>query len=102
MGSIVAAPVFEETFFRGFLLPGFRHSAVGTPGAIVITSLSWTALHVQYDAYSLVTLFVLGIVLGLARVLTGSVYTTIGMHAVNNLIATLETALLSGGASYAS
>lgn len=88
---VVAAPVFEELFFRGFLLQGFRHSFMGNSGAIVLTALLWTVIHTQYDLYYLTTIFVMGLVLGIVRVQTGSVLLTIGLHALNNGLAMLQT-----------
>ena len=48
LAIIVAAPVFEELFFRGFLIEGLRRGALGDAGAIVVTSLSWASIHLQY------------------------------------------------------
>ena len=42
------APAFEEILFRGFLFTGLRRSRFGASAAIVIPSLLWTAIHVQY------------------------------------------------------
>jgi hypothetical protein len=91
---VLAAPLFEELFFRGFLLAGFRASFLGPIGAVVLTSASWAAIHLQYDAYDMSTIFVMGCVLGAARLQTGSVLLPIGMHVLHNLIATTEAALL--------
>jgi membrane protease YdiL (CAAX protease family) len=96
LALIVAAPLFEEIFFRGFLFQGLRYSWPGTIGAIVITSLVWAGIHMQYDTYQISTVFLGGLVLGTARWKTGSVYTTIIMHAFWNLIATVETAISVG------
>jgi hypothetical protein len=92
----IAAPIFEEVVFRGFMFRGIQASGLGTGGAIVITAFAWTAMHIQYDAYGLATIFVLGILLGLARAVTGSLYLTIAMHMVTNLIATIEITLFAG------
>lgn len=90
---VIAGPLFEEIFFRGFLMEGFRSSFLGPIGAVVMTSASWAAIHLQYDAYGMSTIFVLGCVLGAARLQTGSVLLPIGMHALVNLIATIEAAV---------
>ena len=92
IAMVVAAPVFEELFFRGFLLEGFRRSFMGTMGAVVLTSLLWAVIHTQYDLYYMTTIFVMGVVLGIVRVQTGSVVLTIGLHAFNNGLAMLQTA----------
>ncbi|MDH3378238.1 MAG: CPBP family intramembrane metalloprotease [Gammaproteobacteria bacterium] len=90
---LVAAPLFEELFFRGFLIPGFASSFVGPLGAIVLSSLLWAVIHFQYDIYGVVTVFVFGLVLGYARSATGSVLLSIGMHSFMNFVATVETAI---------
>ncbi len=92
----VAAPVFEETLFRGFLFRGFASSRVGPIGAIVITSLVWSLIHIQYDMHNIVIIFFLGLILGMVRLRTHSIYPCIAMHCFNNAIATLEIVLLPG------
>jgi len=90
---VVAAPLFEEVLFRGFLLEGLRHSRLGPVGAVVLTSLAWVAVHQQYGPYELATIFVVGLVLGTARVTSGSLYPSLLIHAGFNLVATIQTAL---------
>jgi membrane protease YdiL (CAAX protease family) len=90
---IVGAPLFEEFLFRGFALAGFRYSRLGIIGAVGLTSLGWTALHTQYDLIDLSDLFLMGLLLGYARIRTGSLFIPIAMHALNNLWATLEVAI---------
>jgi hypothetical protein len=87
----VVAPVFEELFFRGFLLAGFASSFLRPAGAVLVTSASWALIHLQYDLYGMVTIFVLGLLLGAARLASGSVLLTIGLHAFSNLLSTVET-----------
>lgn len=93
LALILAAPLFEEAFFRGFLFAGFAASAAGPAGAIVITSALWAAIHLQYDLYGIATLFVLGVAFGLARLRTGSLYVPLALHAMTNLIAAAQAAL---------
>lgn len=90
-----AAPIFEETLFRGFLYEGIRCSRLGTSAAIVITSFLWTVIHIQYDSYQLATIFAGGLLLGIARSKTGSVYTGMTMHALINAISMTEVAIMS-------
>ena len=91
---VFAAPLFEEMFFRGFLLEGFRLSFLGPIGAVFLTSAAWAAIHSQYDAYDLTVIFVYGCILGIARLKTGSVLIPMGMHSLTNSIAMLEAAIL--------
>jgi membrane protease YdiL (CAAX protease family) len=88
---VVAAPLFEEAFFRGFLFKGLELS-LGPSGAIVVTAGLWAAIHLQYGALEIVFIFCLGLLLGTARVLSGSLLVPFGLHAITNLGATIETA----------
>lgn len=88
---VIAAPVFEEFLFRGFLFEGLRRTKIGVGGTIVVTTLLWTLLHVaQYDQYFLTLIALIGILLGIAREYSGSLYVPIAIHAVNNLLGTLQ------------
>jgi membrane protease YdiL (CAAX protease family) len=88
----LAAPVVEELAFRGWLLAGLARTRLGPVGAIAVTTLAWTALHLQYDWYGMLQVAALGIVLGIARLRTGSLWLCMAMHAVNNTIATVQIA----------
>jgi membrane protease YdiL (CAAX protease family) len=90
---VLAAPLLEEIFFRGFLFTGLAASFVGPAGAVLLTSFAWTAIHVQYEIYWLINIFVIGVALGVARYLTGSVLLTFVLHALINLAAMVVTAL---------
>jgi membrane protease YdiL (CAAX protease family) len=95
---IVAAPLFEEVFFRGFLFEGFQHSRVGPRGAVFFTSLAWTILHVQYGGYELYTIFALGVIFGIARWKTQSIYPSLAMHSLFNLFAMAQLVFYLGRA----
>jgi len=92
---VVAAPIVEELLFRGFIFKGFMHSRIGTVGAIILTSIGWALLHVQYDMFGIGLIFLYGIYLGIARVKTKSVYTTIAIHAMMNVVASVEVVIVS-------
>jgi hypothetical protein len=92
LAVVVAAPLGEETFFRGFLFKGILHSPLGSVGAVVLTALLWAVIHQQYDVYGVATVFVAGLLLGYARLRTNSIYSGVVMHALMNLIATIEVA----------
>lgn len=88
---IIAAPIFEELFFRGFLFSGMKSSIIGPVGAILVTSFLWAAIHVQYDMYFMAVIFLMGLGLGVARLKTKSVLLTILLHSLANLVASIET-----------
>jgi len=93
LAIVVVAPIFEETFFRGFLFQGIRFSRLGPVGAIGITSAIWAAIHLQYDLYGMATVFCLGLLFGIARIKTDSIHLLMVMHSFVSLVATVETAL---------
>lgn len=93
---VLVGPLFEEVFFRGFLFEGFRQSRVGAVGAIVLTSVGWAMLHIQYDLVGMGEILVMGIVMGIVRLKTGSLWSTIIIHVLNNFIALLLIALAAG------
>lgn len=90
---MLAAPIFEEVFFRGFLMSGLKSSFVGPVGAVLISSFLWSITHTQYDIYYLILIFVMGLGFGVARLKTDSVLLTICLHSFANLVATIETVI---------
>ncbi len=94
VAMVVAAPLFEETFFRGFLLKGLASSSIGAVGAIVLTAVFWAVIHTQYDTYGIATIFCIGLIFGAARMQTGSILVPLAMHAFANVVSTAEAALL--------
>jgi hypothetical protein len=95
---VVFAPVFEEMFFRGFLFTGFRSSRVGVTGAILITAVLWALLHAtQYGIWELLVIFGLGVAFGIVRWRTNSLYASLSMHSLWNLISMIQTVLFIQG-----
>ena len=92
----VAAPMWEEIFARGFLYRGWSESRLGVAGAIFLSSLAWTALHLQYDWFFFGEVFSIGLLLGYLRYRTSSTWLTIVLHGINNLAATIQTIWLAG------
>lgn len=94
---VVFAPVFEETLLRGFLFVGFRESRLGLVGTIGLTALIWASLHIQYGVYEMAVIFFLGIILGIVRQKTGSLWSSMIIHAFNNFMAMLVILLYVKG-----
>lgn len=94
---IVAAPVFEEMAFRGFLFQGIARLRWGGIPAIIVTAALWAGMHMQYDWYGVGTLFIFGLLLGSVRLWTGSVTLPILMHAAVNVVASVETFVVVDG-----
>jgi hypothetical protein len=92
----VAAPITEEFFARGFLYRGWSESFLGPAGAILLSSLVWTVLHLQYDWFFFGEVFSIGLLLGYLRYRSNSTWLTVILHGLNNLAATLQTVWLAG------
>jgi membrane protease YdiL (CAAX protease family) len=91
---LLVAPVFEELAFRGFLFRGLASSRLGAGGAILLTSGVWAIIHLQYDWFGVLNIFLCGLFLGEVRRRTGSTTTTVFLHGVQNLLATIETVVV--------
>ena len=87
---VIVGPLMEEIVFRGFMFKGIEHSKMGPAGAVIITSLVWSFIHIQYDVYGMVNLFLGGLLLGFARTKSNSIYPPVIMHILQNIIATIE------------
>lgn len=92
----VAAPVSEEFFARGFLYRGWSETRLGPAGAIILSSLVWTGLHLQYDWFFFGEVFTLGLWFGYLRYRSGSIWLTVILHGLNNLGAVVQTIWLAG------
>lgn len=92
----VAAPITEELFARGFLYRGWSESFLRVPGAIVLSSLVWTGMHLQYDQFFFGEVFCIGLWFGYIRYRSNSIWLTIVLHGLNNLGALAQTMYLAG------
>lgn len=82
----VVAPIIEETLFRGILFAGLRNY-FGIWTAIVISAVIFSSLH--FELIGFFPRFALGVGLGYLYFKSGSIYPSIGLHSLNNLIAVL-------------
>jgi uncharacterized protein len=85
----IGAPVTEELFFRGFLFVGIQRSRLGPIGAIIITTLLFGAIHIQYELHGLLMVSAASLFFGAARYKTDSLPLCIALHSMMNLIATI-------------
>lgn len=81
----IAAPCFEEAFFRGFLHTSLRETRLGTAGTIAVTSVLFTLAHGPEDAISLLDPLASAVFLAVLRERTGSIVPGIAAHALGNL-----------------
>ena len=94
---VIFAPAFEEIFFRGFLFAGWERSRLGPVGTIILTSVLWAVLHVQYDLFGIVSILIMGIAIGIMRHKTKSLWSPLLMHFAWNLTGMTMLALYPGG-----
>ena len=86
----VVAPIVEEIIFRGLGYSRLVKSAVGSIGAVLITSLVFTVIHIQYDLEVLMILFCFALLLAAVRYKTNNIVYCIALHALNNITATAQ------------
>jgi len=91
IAAVIVAPASEEIIFRGFLFRGWARSDRAAWPAIVVISVLWAALHVQYDWTGILQIFIIGLFLGWMRWRSGSLLLTILLHALFNLEGMAET-----------
>ena len=88
----VLAPLVEETLFRGIIF-GSLQAYFGKWTAAVISAAIFSGLHLQ--AYGFFPRFILGIALVYLYDKYKSLYPSVALHALNNIVATLLAASLS-------
>jgi membrane protease YdiL (CAAX protease family) len=79
-------PTVEELLFRGLIFSWLRER-VGIPETIGITAVSWGLLHYNFAWWIIFIIAVAGVIHGIARWRTGSVFAPIAMHCAYNLYA---------------
>jgi membrane protease YdiL (CAAX protease family) len=88
---VIAAPIGEEIVFRGFLYRGWTQSRRAVVPAIAVISALWAVIHVQYDWFGMLQIFLIGLLLGWARWRSGSTLLAVALHGFANAWAMLET-----------
>ncbi|HEY9419820.1 MAG TPA: CPBP family intramembrane glutamic endopeptidase [Thermoanaerobaculia bacterium] len=91
---VMAVPLWEEIVFRSFAFPGLRSARYGLALAILVPNFLWAAFHLlQYDAFDMTYVFVLGVLFGFARERTGSVVMPVVLHVLTNGLAIIQVAV---------
>jgi membrane protease YdiL (CAAX protease family) len=93
LAIVVVTPIGEETLFRGFLFRGWLRAPRDAWPAILLTSLLWALIHVQYDWFVIAQVFVFGVMLGWLRWASGSTLLTMILHGLINCEGMLETVI---------
>jgi membrane protease YdiL (CAAX protease family) len=90
----ILGPVAEELVCRGLLLGRLMATRLGVYGSVALIAAGWALVHVQYGWPTLLMIFLDGLLLGVARVRSRSLYVPIAMHMSGNLFSIYQS--LSG------
>jgi membrane protease YdiL (CAAX protease family) len=82
----ILGPTVEEFIFRGMLFSWLKER-IHIAFVILLTAVSWALLHWSYSWPVIAVIAIDGILLGLARWRTRSVFTPVAMHMLYNLYA---------------
>jgi membrane protease YdiL (CAAX protease family) len=85
IAACIADPIMEEFVVRGFMFRGWSQSFLGPVGAILLTSVLWAMIHIQYDWFGRFWIFVTGLVLGHFRWRSNSTWLTVMVHSAINI-----------------
>ncbi len=99
MKVLVFAVVGVTAVLAYYVISWFYHSfpndrTFGAVGAILVTSIFWSLLHSQYGWYNLVVIAGLGVLFGVAKLRTGSLFVPIFLHAAHNGLAVFAVSIV--------
>ncbi|AHF07286.1 CAAX amino terminal protease [Desulfitobacterium metallireducens DSM 15288] len=80
----ILAPIFEETLFRGVIFGGLQ-AYFGKWTSAILSAIFFSSLHLQ--AYGFFPRFILGLMLAYLFDKYKSIYPSIALHSLNNMIA---------------
>jgi len=89
--TTLLAPLFEEIIFRGILLPTLSRN-FGVISGIIVSAFIFALAHLSLG--EMPPLFVLGIGLGITRIASGSLFSSVIMHSLWNGLTFLNLFLL--------
>ncbi len=89
--TTLLAPIFEEIIFRGILLPTLSRD-FGVISGIIVSAFIFALAHLSLG--EMPPLFVLGIGLGITRIVSGSLFSSVIMHSLWNGLTFLNLFLL--------
>jgi membrane protease YdiL (CAAX protease family) len=87
--------IAEEIFFRGFLMNVFNGIFKNMHVAIFVTAVIFSLIHLQFMKF--LPMMFLAIVFGYAAYWTGSIWTSIAAHFINNAMAVTQLYFFTDG-----
>lgn len=92
LSGVIAAPIFEEVIFRGFLFLGLQ-KRIGVGWAALISSVLFGIVHIQYDFWGILGVTAFGLICTWLTWRTQSIKTGIIFHAIGNLLISIDVFL---------
>ena len=90
LAIVVAAPIAEEIIFRGFIFRGWVRPTQRPMIGILVVSLLFAVIHIQYNWFGILQVFLIGLLLTWTRWRSGSALLTMVMHVIANFYAMLQ------------
>ena len=90
LAIVVAAPIAEEIIFRGFIFRGWVQPTQRPMIGILVVSLLFAVIHIQYNWFGILQVFLIGLLLTWTRWRSGSALLTMVMHVIANFYAMLQ------------
>ena len=90
---VVAAPVAEEIIFRGFIFRGWVQPSQRPMLGILMVSVLFAIIHIQYNWFGILQVFLIGLLLTWTRWRSGSTLLTMVMHVIANFYAMMQVVI---------
>ena len=81
---VLIGPITEELLFRGAMFSALMRRW-GVRTAVIVPSILWALLHVQYEPWVIASIAISGVMLAIIRWESGSLYVPIALHSAYNL-----------------
>ncbi len=91
----LAPALAEEIFFRGFLMNALNGIFKNMHVSIVVTAVLFSLIHLQFT--KIIPMFFLAVSFGYAAYWTGSIWTSITAHFINNALAVGQLYFITDG-----
>lgn len=88
---VVSGPAAEELVTRGLAFALLKSRGWSVLATIGVTATVWAAAHYRYGAGTVGLIAIDGLLLGAARLTTGSLWVPFGMHVVGNAISVTQS-----------
>jgi membrane protease YdiL (CAAX protease family) len=86
LSTVVLAPIAEEILFRGYIFNCFVNESFGNLLSGFLSTVIFVAAHYYYDAFFLVEVFVISLIISFARIKTKSIVPCVVIHCIYNSV----------------